>query len=341
MKATSHRSAITLIALSLLVVVLLPLNLVYGSIDIPFSEVLNALIGEPVSKHTWETIVVETRLPMALTAALAGAALAVAGLLLQTTFDNPLAGPSILGVSTGSSLGVAVVMLAMGGVVSEALTSYFSILLGAIAGAAVVMMILLFFSSIVKSTAMLLIIGIMVGYLTSSAISLLNFFSTPEGVHSFVIWGMGNFTGVTLDRLPLFSILILVSLGLSFMLVKPLNALLLGARYAENLGVSIKATRNKLLLLSGILTAVVTAFCGPIGFLGLVVPHIARLALRSSNHTVLLPATALAGAVIALLCNLISVLPSSVIPINAITPILGVPIIIYVIINRKKILYFN
>lgn len=341
MKATSHRSAITLIALSLLVVVLLPLNLVYGSIDIPFSEVLNALIGEPVSKHTWETIVVETRLPMALTAALAGAALAVAGLLLQTTFDNPLAGPSILGVSTGSSLGVAVVMLAMGGVVSEALTSYFSILLGAIAGAAVVMMILLFFSSIVKSTAMLLIIGIMVGYLTSSAISLLNFFSTQEGVHSFVIWGMGNFTGVTLDRLPLFSILILVSLGLSFMLVKPLNALLLGARYAENLGVSIKTTRNKLLLLSGILTAVVTAFCGPIGFLGLVVPHIARLALRSSNHTVLLPATALAGAVIALLCNLISVLPSSVIPINAITPIIGVPIIIYVIINRKKILYFN
>lgn len=341
MKATSHRSAITLIALSLLVVVLLPLNLVYGSIDIPFSEVLNALIGEPVSKHTWETIVVETRLPMALTAALAGAALAVAGLLLQTTFDNPLAGPSILGVSTGSSLGVAVVMLAMGGVVSEALTSYFSILLGAIAGAAVVMLILLFFSSIVKSTAMLLIIGIMVGYLTSSAISLLNFFSTQEGVHSFVIWGMGNFTGVTLDRLPLFSILILVSLGLSFMLVKPLNALLLGARYAENLGVSIKATRNKLLLLSGILTAVVTAFCGPIGFLGLVVPHIARLALRSSNHTVLLPATALAGAVIALLCNLISVLPSSVIPINAITPIIGVPIIIYVIINRKKILYFN
>ena len=341
MKATSHRSAITLIALSLLVVVLLPLNLVYGSIDIPFSEVLNALIGEPVSKHTWETIVVETRLPMALTATLAGAALAVAGLLLQTTFDNPLAGPSILGVSTGSSLGVAVVMLAMGGVVSEALTSYFSILLGAIAGAAVVMMILLFFSSIVKSTAMLLIIGIMVGYLTSSAISLLNFFSTQEGVHSFVIWGMGNFTGVTLDRLPLFSILILVSLGLSFMLVKPLNALLLGARYAENLGVSIKSTRNKLLLLSGILTAVVTAFCGPIGFLGLVVPHIARLALRSSNHTVLLPATALAGAVIALLCNLISVLPSSVIPINAITPIIGVPIIIYVIINRKKILYFN
>lgn len=343
MRMTKHRSTVTLIALSLLVIVLLPLNLVFGSIDIPLSEVVNALIGEPVAKHTWETIVIENRLPMALTAVLAGAALAVSGLLLQTTFDNPLAGPSILGVSTGSSLGVAIVMLAMGGVVSESISSYLGILLGAIVGAAVVILVLLFFSSIVKSTAMLLIIGIMVGYLTSSAISLLNFFSTQEGVHSFVIWGMGNFTGVTLDRLPLFSILILVSLLLSFMLVKPLNALLLGARYAENLGVSIKATRNKLLLLSGILTAIVTAFCGPIGFLGLIVPHIARLALRSSNHTVLLPATALAGAVIALLCNLISVLPASwgVIPINAITPVIGVPIIIYIIVNRKKILYFN
>ena len=343
MKATTHRSTIVLIVLSLLVVVLIPLCLVYGSIDIPFSEVVNALIGGDVVNEVKKTIVVEIRLPMALTAALAGSALAVAGLLLQTTFDNPLAGPSILGVSTGSSLGVAVVMLAMGGVVGETLTSYLSVLLGAIVGAAVVMLILLFFSSIVKSTAMLLIIGIMVGYLTSSAISLLNFFSTQEGVHSFVIWGMGNFSGVTLDRLPLFAILILVSLAFSFMLVKPLNALLLGARYAENLGVSIKATRNKLLLLSGILTAVVTAFCGPIGFLGLIVPHIARLALRSSNHTVLLPATALAGAVVALVCCLISVVPSSwgVMPINAITPVIGVPIIIYIIVNRKKILYFN
>ena len=343
MRIAKHRSTITLIALSLLVIVLLPLNLVFGSIDIPFGEVVKAIFGGEVSKATWETIVIETRLPMALTATLAGAALAVAGLLLQTTFDNPLAGPSILGVSTGSSLGVAIVMLAMGGVVSESISSYLGILLGAIVGAAVVMLVLLFFSSIVKSTTMLLIIGIMVGYLTSSAISLLNFFSTQEGVHSFVIWGMGNFSGVTLDRLPMFSILILISLLLSFMLVKPLNALLLGARYAENLGVSIKATRNKLLLLSGILTAIVTAFCGPVGFLGLVVPHIARLALRSSNHTVLLPATALAGAVIALLCNLISVLPASwgVIPINAITPVIGVPIIIYIIINRKKILYFN
>lgn len=190
---------------------------------------------------------------------------------------------------------------------------------------------------------MLLIIGILVSHLASSAISLLNFFSTQEGVHSFVIWGLGNFSGVTFERLPIFASLIIIALGLSLLLVKPLNALLLGARYAENLGVNIRATRNKLLILSGVLTAVVTAFCGPIGFIGLIVPHIARLALKSSNHIVLLPATALCGAVIALLCSLISVLPisSGVIPINAITPIIGVPIIIYIILNRKRILYFN
>jgi iron complex transport system permease protein len=280
---------------------------------------------------------------MACTAMLAGAALSVAGLLLQTTFDNPLAGPSILGVSTGSSLGVAIVMLALGGSIGHNLGSYVSILAGALLGAGIIILTLLAFSSIVKSSIMLLIIGILVSHLASSAISLLNFFSTQEGVHSFVIWGLGNFSGVTFERLPIFASLIIIALGLSLLLVKPLNALLLGTRYAENLGVNIRATRNKLLILSGILTAVVTAFCGPIGFIGLIVPHIARLALKSSNHIVLLPATALCGAVIALLCSLISVLPisSGVIPINAITPIIGVPIIIYIILNRKRILYFN
>jgi iron complex transport system permease protein len=280
---------------------------------------------------------------MACTAMLAGAALSVAGLLLQTTFDNPLAGPSILGVSTGSSLGVAIVMLALGGSIGHSLGSYVSILAGALLGAGIIILTLLAFSSIVKSSIMLLIIGILVSHLASSAISLLNFFSTQEGVHSFVIWGLGNFSGVTFERLPIFASLIIIALGLSLLLVKPLNALLLGTRYAENLGVNIRATRNKLLILSGVLTAVVTAFCGPIGFIGLIVPHIARLALKSSNHIVLLPATALCGAVIALLCSLISVLPisSGVIPINAITPIIGVPIIIYIILNRKRILYFN
>lgn len=339
----NRRQTVTLWSLAAAILLLFPACLIFGTVDIPVGEVVKALLGLEVERYTWSVIVVETRLPMACTAMLAGAGLAVAGLLLQTTFDNPLAGPSILGISTGSSLGVAIVMLALGGTIGTSLGSYFSVLLGALVGAGIIMLALLAFSSVVKSTAMLLIIGIMISYLASSAISLLNFFSTQEGVHSFVIWGLGNFSGVTLDRLPVFAGLITVSLVLSFMMVKPLNALLLGTRYAENLGVNIRATRNRLLVLSGVLTAVVTAFCGPIGFLGLIVPHIARLALRSSNHVVLLPATALAGAAVALLCTLISVLPSSigVIPINAITPVIGVPIIIYIILNRKRILYFN
>lgn len=339
----SRRSSITLWSLAVAIMLLFPACLVFGSVDIPPGDVVNALLGLPVQRESWSVIVLEARLPMACTAMLAGAALAVAGLLLQTTFDNPLAGPSILGVSTGSSLGVAVVMLALGGSIGVSFGSYISILSGALLGAGAIMLALLSFSSIVKSTAMLLIVGIMISYLASSAISLLNFFSTQEGVHSFVIWGLGNFSGVTLDRLPVFAGLIVASVLLSFLLVKPLNALLLGARYAENLGVNIRATRNRLLLLSGVLTAVVTAFCGPIGFIGMVVPHIARLALRSSNHVVLLPATAMSGAAIALLCTLISVLPSSfgIIPINAITPVIGIPVIFYVILNRKKILYFN
>ncbi len=337
------RQAIVIVSLSLFIIILLPICLMVGSVSIPISEVFNALTGQPVAKHTWEVIVVETRLPMAFTAVLSGASLAVAGLLLQTTFNNPLADPSILGISAGSSLGVAIVMLALGGMVGAGFGSYLGIILGACIGAAVIMFILLAFSSIVKSSIMLLIIGIMVSYLASSAISLLNFFSTQEGVHSYVIWGLGNFSGVTLERLPLYAILVIICLVCSFLLIKPLNALLLGVRYAENLGVNIRRTRNELLVLSGVLTAIVSAFCGPIGFIGLIVPHIARLALRSSNHVVLLPTTALAGAAIALLCNFISVLPVSwgVIPINAITPVIGVPIIIYIIVNRKKILYFN
>ena len=314
-----------------------------GTVHIPAADVLRVLCGDEDVLPTWRLIIMQTRLPMAATAALSGAALAVAGLLLQTTFSNPLAGPSILGISTGSSLGVAIVLLACGGVAGNTLGGYAGILAGAMTGAVVIIIILLMLSSLVRSTTMLLIVGIMTGYLASSAISLLNFFATQEGVHSFVIWGLGNFTGVTADRLPVYTLLIVAALICSMLMVKPLNAMLLGSRYAANLGINIRSTRNKLLLLSGLLTAIVTAFCGPIGFIGLVVPHVARMLLRSSNHMTLLPVTALTGAATGLLCALLSVLPigHGVIPINAITPVIGFPIVIYVIINRKKIMYFN
>ena len=336
-----RRHIIAYFAFGLIIVVLFPLLLIIGSVDIPLSDVWASLTGGEVSKETWRTIVVDTRIPAACTAAIAGAALSVAGLLLQTTFDNPLAGPSILGVSTGSSLGVAIVMLALGG--AGSLAGQSAVLAGALIGAMLIMAVLVIMSSLVRSATMLLIVGILIGYISSSAISLLNFFATQEGVHSYVIWGLGNFYGVSTERLPWFALIALVLLACSLLFIKPLNALLLGTRYAENIGVRTVRVRNQLLLLSGALTALVTAACGPIGFIGLVVPHIARLSLGTSNHSTLLPATILSGAATGLLCALISVLPTrwGVMPINAITPIIGVPVIVYIILRRRKIFYFN
>ena len=339
------RFGISMAIIIAVLIVLIMANLLIGSVDIEPSAVWKIVTGRGHENHVWEVIILNTRLPMIITAALSGAALSVSGLLLQTAFNNPLAGPSILGVSTGASFGVAVVMLASGSALwlTQSVGTYMTILIGALAGAALVLAVLLIFSTVVHSSTMLLIIGILVSYLTSSAVSLLNFFATEEGVHSYVIWGLGNFSGVTPSQLPFFAFFIIAALAASTTLVKPLNALLLGTRYAENLGVNTKLTRNTLLIITGILTAGVTAFCGPISFIGLVVPHIARLVLCTSNHNRLLPATMIAGATVALLCTLISVLPQQVgvIPINAITPIIGVPIIIYIIVNRKNIQYFN
>ena len=347
MRNGSDRSTAPLLAALCVAVATLFLTALYcGSVSLPGAEVTHALLHGDDGSLT-SVIVLQSRLPMALTALLAGGALALSGLILQTVFNNPLAGPSILGISTGASFGVAVVMLATGGAlgsfISQQASFYVATILGAFVGAGIVLLVLLFFSTLVHSATMLLIIGILVSYLASSAVSMLNFFATEEGVHSYVIWGLGNFSGVSSEQLPFFAIAILIALAASALLVKPLNALLLGTRYAENLGVNTRRVRNALLIITGVLTAIVTAFCGPIGFIGLVVPHIARLLLNTSNHNRLIPATILSGAAVALLCTLISVLPKSygVIPINAITPIIGVPIIIYIIINRRKIQYFN
>lgn len=203
--------------------------------------------------------------------------------------------------------------------------------------------VILFLSLLIRSSVMLLIAGIMIGYVTSSAISLLNFFATAEGVQSYMMWGMGNFGGVSLEQLPWFAVMTCFGLLISLLLIKPLNALLLGQRYAENLGVNINRTRNLLLLATGLLTAVTTAFCGPVAFIGLAVPHVARLMLGTSNHNSLLPVTILAGGAMALLCNLICILPGEwgVIPLNAVTPVMGAPVIIYVIVNQRRIQYFN
>lgn len=341
---TSQRSTRIIIILIVLAIILWVANLFVGSVSIPAKEVINILMGKDPTFESWRYIIIESRLPQAITALLAGASLAVSGLLLQTTFNNPLAGPSILGIDTGASLGVAIIMLTGGSLFSiDGMSGFIAMIIGAFTGAAAVLSIILFFSSFVRNNLMLLIIGIMVGYLTSSIISLLNFFASANQVHAYTMWGMGNLSSVSLQQLPGYSLTSVAGLALAIILTKSLNALLLGTRYAENLGVNIRLTRNLLLLATGVLTATTTAFCGPVTFIGLSVPHIARLLLQSNNHNRLLPTTMLCGAVILLLCNLICILPSQegIIPINAITPLLGAPVIIYVIVNQKKINYFN
>lgn len=333
-------------ALVVVIILLVTANLFFGSVNIPAEAVARILLGGDAERESWRFIVLESRVPQAITAMLCGAALATSGLMLQTAFNNPLAGPSILGINSGASLGVAFVMLAGGGTIATAgitLSGFLAVMLGAFVGAMTVMALILFFSTLIKSSIMLLITGIMIGYITSSAISLLNFFATAEGVHSYTIWGLGNFSGLSMQQLPYFSSLILLGLALALMLIKPLNALLLGDRYAENLGINIRRTRNMLLVATGILTAAATAFCGPVSFIGLAVPHIARLMLGTSNHNSLLPVTMLTGCAVALLCNLICLLPgeSGIIPLNAVTPFLGAPVIIYVIVNQRRIQYFN
>lgn len=335
------RTPTVIALLATLLVVLLPLSLLFGSVDLEIGQVWQALTGHGDALTSF--VVVETRLPAAVTAALAGAALALSGLMMQTCFNNPLAGPSVMGLSAGASLGVAVVLTLatwLVGVVGQ-----FAVIAGAFAGAMGVLALLLVFSSAVRSADVLLIVGLLIGYLASSLISLLNFFAPMRSVHSFVMWGMGNFNGVGLDSLPLFGGLLLALMLASAGYIKSLNALLFGADYAAGIGISLRRVRSGLLVISGALTAVVTAWCGPIGFIGLIVPHIARMLTATSNHAVLLPATLLVGALTGLLCQILSVLPSAsyggIIPVNAITPVIGVPVIVYVLLNRRKLLYFN
>ena len=334
------RNILLFICLATSILLLFGLNLTTGSVQIPFADVLDILCGRFTGKESWEYIILENRLPQTLTAILCGASLSVCGLMLQTAFRNPLAGPDVFGISSGAGLGVALVMLLLGGTVSTSIftvSGFLAILTAAFVGAIAVTALILFLSTLVRNSVLLLIVGIMVGYVSSSAISLLNFFASEEGVKSYMVWGMGNFGGVSMNHIPLFSILCLIGIIASFLLVKPLNILLLGPQYAESLGISTRQIRNILLVVVGLLTAITTAFCGPISFIGLAIPHIARLLFHTENHQILLPGTVLSGAVIALLCNFICYLPgeSGIIPLNAVTPLIGAPVIIYVIIQRR------
>lgn len=336
-------TVILMILLGISIVGFFILNLLLGSVHIPFDEIIGILLGRNDGNVIWTNIILKSRLPQSLTAMMAGAGLAVSGLLMQTVFRNPLAGPSVLGISSGASLGVACVVLLSGSIGGVALSKLgvigeVTITLSAIVGSLLIMALIAFVAQKVRGNVTLLIMGVMIGYIANAIIGVLKFFSAEEDIRAYVIWGLGSFSRVSGGQTSVFIILMLVLLPMSFFLIKTLNFLLLGDSYAKNLGLNIKRARLWTIGCSGVLVAVVTAYCGPVVFLGLAVPHICRGLFHTSNHAVILPASLLGGASLALLCNLIARMPGfeGALPVNSVTALVGAPVVMWVLFNKRK-----
>jgi len=344
---TSNRKFILFVLLVILLPVFFILNLTTGVVELSPTTIWKVLFRNDQSDILAYNVVFNIRLPQTITALLAGIGLSIGGLQMQTLFRNPLAEPSILGISSGASLGVALLTLASGSLlgVPSKLGNFsdISLSLAAFTGAIGTLMIILGFSTLVRNHVSLLITGLMLGYLISALVGVLQFFSYKDELQAYVMWGFGNFSGVGWRRLPLFTILILAGTLFSFILVKPMNGWLLGENYAKNLGVNIPVTRLGLILCTGLLTAVVTAFTGPIAFIGLAVPHLCRGLFRTWDHKALMPAVILTGSILALVCNLIVRLPwfDNALPVNAVTAIIGAPVVIWVIIRQKSLTSSN
>ena len=333
-----------ILLLALSIGVLFLLNLFLGSVDIPFRSIWNILWGMDEGESViWQNIIWKSRVPQALTAMVAGAGLAVSGLQMQTVFRNPLAGPSVLGISSGASLGVAFVVLLSGSIGGIALSRLgfmgeIALTMAAIIGALSIMALIVYVSQKVHGNVTLLIIGVMIGYVANAVIGVLKFFSVEEDIRAYVIWGLGSFARVSGNQMMVFVCIMAVLLPLSFLLIKTLNLLLLGDAYARNLGLNIKRARLQVIACSGVLVAIVTAYCGPITFLGLAVPHLCRGIFRSSDHRILMPASLLAGAALALLCNLIVRMPGfeGALPVNSVTALVGAPVVVSVLFKKRR-----
>ncbi len=341
MKRTASFLFLILLILSLFI-----LNLLLGTVKIPVGEVLGILFSAPSAggdgASIFHNIIWSSRVPQALTALMAGAGLAVSGLQMQTVFRNPLAGPSVLGISNGASLGVALVVLMSGSLGGVALSRLgylgdVAMSIAAIVGALAVMTLIVWVARRVESGVTLLIIGVMIGYLANAIIGVLKFFSNEEDIKAYVVWGLGSFARVSGDQMVLFVVLMAILLPLSMLLVKTMNLLMLGDAYARNLGLNIQRARTLVILSSGVLVAIVTAYCGPIMFIGLAVPHLARALFRTSDHRILMPATLLCGAALALLCNLIARMPGfeGALPVNSVTALVGAPVIAAVLFKKN------
>ena len=343
-----HKTGIRPLYFGLLIVgliVLLLVNLALGSVDIPLGDIVRILVGGEAANEAWNKIIINIRIPRAVTAVLAGSALSVGGLLMQTLFRNPLAGPSVLGITAGASLGVAIVMLAGGTITSifaiQQLSAFGSwvIVIAASFGAAAVLLLILLISIKVRDNVTLLIIGLMIGNLTIALVSIWQYFSRPEQIQDYLIWTFGSLGGVPLDQLWILAVVALVGGGIAVALSKPLNGLLLGENYARSMGLSVSGSRIWIIVSTSLLAGGITAFCGPIGFVGIAVPHLTRSLMGTNDHRVLIPATLLMGAILLLACDIIAQVPGSTttLPISAVTSMVGSPVVIWVIIQRKNL----
>ena len=338
------RNAIAFGIVAILIIVAFVLNLSLGTIAIPFRDVVDILLGHDTGgSEIWRNIVWKSRYPQTITALVAGAGLSISGLLMQTVFRNPLAGPSELGISSGASLGVATLVLLSGSISQRALirmgfVGEMAVSVAALLGALAVMGIIMIMSEKVKGNVVLLIMGVMIGYIANAIIGVLKFFSNDEDVRSYVVWGLGSFSKVSGDRVTTFVLLMVVLIPLSFPLIKTLNLLLLGENYARSLGLNYKRARHRVIFCSCLLTAIVTAYCGPIVFIGLAVPHLCRTIFATSNHRILMPAVTLVGALLALICSVIARMPGfeGALPINSVTALIGAPIVIWVLFSRRR-----
>jgi iron complex transport system permease protein len=333
-----------LVGLLLALVGVFLLSLAIGSVNIPLSDILRVLFGGEATRETWAKIVLNFRLPKALTATLAGAALAVSGLQMQTLFRNPLAEPYVLGISSGASLGVALVVLSAGTTGSLLMAGLgimgdFGLVVAASLGAAGVLMLVLLVARRVQSSITLLILGLMLGYGVSAIVSLLLYFSISERIQAYIAWTFGSFGGVTWSQMTLLAPIILVGLALAYVTAKPLNALLLGETYARSMGLNVRQSRLLIILSTALLSGTVTVFCGPIGFLGIAVPHLCRALFDTSDHRILVPATLMLGGMIALIADLVAQMPGNqiILPLNAVTALIGAPVVASVILRRRNL----
>ena len=333
----------TFILLTVLLAICFFINISLGSVQIPTKSIFNSLFGT-IDNSTWEVIITDYRLPKAITAILVGSGLGISGLLMQTLFRNPLAGPFVLGITSGASLGVALVILGsglFGGILATAMISKWSIVIAASLGSFLVLLAVLAVSNKVRDTMAILIIGLMFGSITAAVVSVLSYFSTAEQLQQYIFWGFGSLSNLSWEELLIFFGIYLVGIIISIASLKGLNSLLLGENYAKSLGLNLKQSRMIIILATSLIAGTITAFAGPIAFIGLAIPHLTRQIFKTSNHRILLPAVFLFGAIVMLVCDSISQLPGSdyTLPINAITAIVGAPVVIWLLVRQRKMMF--